>query len=785
MGPDNNPGIENGQQGQPNRAEQEAQRQWEQYALQGRLRSTEFGDFAERMRPSEVRHDASKLREFWLDQWFRRGEPPYSFIAENGIRRAAARVEQLTDSLPSGFYEPNEIEKQAGLVECTLQQPVTINLFKDKRFEIKLDEQDEQGRDVVSYDGVKIGHLESNVDEIAYLQSRGVDTTGMRTVFYVVKEVSAEQAAENRERLAEEIRIQQRQTEAWHNLLMKVNEQDIFSSDLDAYVDQEFTRLGKVVMRGRMYGEIFNGPPTREGLAPFGKKEIVALRAWREVVEERAYAKLVFKDPTPNNPNNTTEIEGMVPNPFAYPKNQRLLELALDYVQARVNKECPLGMDEKGNISTSVWDKNTTEANKKDNKAAALGGLLLVDHFDIDAHSAVQVVTKSNSQGQQERDLNFEIAFVDSTKILHPRTRRMNEFLGITEEVPDNKRRPHPREAGSPISLRFLPNLGSNFLEEVTVYTTAKHVDDEGKLETKKIRVTLDQISEGSRKNGGQREVQTDQDGKKYSRICIASDSANKKASDYWQYELRPLSDRSLWDEITVVGSSGEGGNNHTFMEDEKGRGGVVDLEVKTKEEYTAQGQPTPKIFEFNMGTNSLPYEVPKGLLERYALTKVFKEFTRTDYENMYKQYTNAQYLQSLNKGISLAMVLLSTQYQLSKDTQRDLEEFIRISLLANCAGALIKGTDIKNGKDIEKGQQVAGPGVLKSAIIPAIENAALVSGFLLTKEGGGWGRDWERGKDKLLFNEIIERRKEAPLSPFSFQYFNNSQREELKPLYQ
>jgi hypothetical protein len=86
----------------------------------------------------------------------------------------------------------------------------------------------------------------------------------------------------------------------------------------------------------------------------------------------------------------------------------------------------------------------------------------------------------------------------------------------------------------------------------------------------------------------------------------------------------------------------------------------------------------------------------------------------------------------------------------------------------------------------LEQLQQAAGPGEMKAHMMMSLEMAALKSGFVLTKEGGGGatGREWLRSKDKKLFEDIVNRRKDAPLSAFDYGYFSNSERSELNPLY-
>jgi len=771
-----NPENEGGQQPQQERDEQDAQRRYE-FEKMGLYRREEYHNFPERNHPEEIRHEAAKVRGFWFDQWFRRGESPYDFIVEQSIVLPGRyRIEQLTDSLPSGLYTPTKEEKEARLVSGKFQEPITEEFLQTEG----LRSVEENGQRFWVLNGQKRYLYKDNLLELKFYHDMGYDTSLIRPVIYRAWEVSPDEAEKNREKLADEIGVQVTQAEAWSNLLKKVKEQDIFASDLDAYVDQEFTRLGKEIMRGWAYAEIFNAPPTREGLAKFGDKTIAALRAWREVAEGKAYATFGFKDPKEGNINNITYVEGKVPNPFAYPKNQKLLEMAAGYVQDRVDRECPpQKKDADGNNIPWEWDKNTVNANNKDNHTAALAGLLLVDHFDIDAHAALDVARKYGEKGIEERDLAFEIAFADSAKMIHPRTRRMNEFLGFTEENPDrSKRRPHPREAGSPISLRFLPNLGSHLLEEVTVDTLATSADKSKKNVS--IRVTLDQISEGARDRDGNRII-FERDGKRYSRITKAKESGRVTNAEVYEFELRELSDRSLWDSVSIVASSG--GERKQF-----GMDGFVERKASTKEDYTGQNRKPPEVFELVLGTNSLPYELPKGLLERYALTKIFKEFTRTDYDKMKQEYSDPHYLQGLSKGISLGLVLLSTQHQLSRDTQNDLEEFIRIALIANYVSATAKNESSKS-KTGEKTEQQNQVGNIATNNFDNIKigllNAAFTSRYFITKSDRDGVLSWGRAKDEMLFNEICLRRNEAPLSPFDYRYFTTEQIAELNKLYQ
>ncbi len=762
MFPEQNEGINPQEQG-----EKDAQRRYE-FEKMGLYRREEYHNFPERNNPEQVRHEAAKVREFWIDQWYRRGVAPYDFIVEQSIIIPGRyRVEQLTDSLPSGLYTPTEEEKAAGLVEGVHWK----TLPKDFLLLPGVKTENRNGQEVWTLNGKEIGLFGTDASEIQIYKDMGYDVSHLRPNLFIGREFTPEEATENREKLAKEIEVQTKQAEAWTNLLKKVIEQDIFASDLKAYVDDEFTRLGKEIMQGWAYGEIFNSPPTREGLAPFGEKLIVSLNAWREIIEGRAYTKLGFKD---KETNETVFVEGRIPNPFADSKNRRLIDISLGYVQARVNEEKPIQDKSKEEEKTLI------NANYKDNKTVALAGLLLMDHFDFDANAAKDVMKTIREEGEIDTQLVYETAFSDSAKLAVPRTQRMNSFLGYTEDDPENafKRRPHPRAAGSPISLRLTPNFASNFLEEVNVQVIGKRLEPKIKngkeSKTKKIRLTLDQISEGTRDENGNRIVYP-KDGKRYSIATRAEKSESKNKSDEFEYELRPLSDRSLWDDVSVVKVVGEGRKQFSFTD-------LNSWVIKSKEDY--KGEPLPPVIDYAKGTGSLPYEMPKGLFEKFVLNTIYSQFTRMDYDKMLEDYCNPQFLQGLNKGITLGMSLLATQHQLSEDTQRDLEEFVRIALLANCAAAVLRNeAKVTGGEKIEQQSQIV-LGDMYDRVIKPILASAMKARFVITEANDPAFVKLSREKDRRLLDEILTRRDEAPLGPFDLHYFSKAQQAELEPLY-
>jgi len=138
--------------------------------------------------------------------------------------------------------------------------------------------------------------------------------------------------------------------------------------------------------------------------------------------------------------------------------------------------------------------------------------------------------------------------------------------------------------------------------------------------------------------------------------------------------------------------------------------------------------------------------------------------------------------------GISLGLVLLSTQHQLSRDTQNDLEEFIRIALIANYVSATAKNESSKS-KTGEKTEQQNQVGNIATNNFDNIKigllNAAFTSRYFITKSDRDGVLSWGRAKDEMLFNEICLRRNEAPLSPFDYRYFTTEQIAELNKLYQ
>ncbi|HLE49091.1 MAG TPA: hypothetical protein VI819_03640 [Patescibacteria group bacterium] len=732
-------------------------------------RTPEFMEFSLLNRSEDVRHDATEFRGFMIDQWYRRGESPNSYRVEQAITTARTREVRLIESIPMGNHVPTQAEKDAGLIAGKNYQVISPDALKGG--EIRRDGQ------YWVRNGQRIGLFETNEEELNIYQSMGMDTDRMRPVLYLVTVVSEQEARAKREELALEIKTQAAQTEAWSNIAAKVGEQDTFATDLDAYVDQEFTRLGKVIVHGWSYREAFGAPPTREGFASFGDKAQTALEAFREVIDGKAVVTMGVR----NDNGIIEEVTGVLPNPFAYKRNKGLMELTLKYVKERVSEENEILYNPLGDDAEK--SKDFLVSNDRDNRNAALAGLLLLDHFDIDAASMVQLL-------QREDEISgyaMEGAFVDSFKLSNPTARRLSEYYGtiLINKIEAGKRRDFPRIPGS-LSLRLIPRLTTHFLEVTTVEVLAKN----GRGEEGTIEVTLDQLAFGTKDEKNNRKIE-EREGRRYSKVKRAEKSDSIGTGEIWEYELKGLGDEGVWDDISIVAkvNTGKATELKAFPQSR----------VETMSTLPPENGRKDNLIEIIEGTNSLPYELPKGLLERYALMSVYKQFFRTDYAKMQQDFQDPAFLNSLNKGISLGTKLLVSQFELSKDSVEQLEKFVRVSLLANYLGAVsVKQTEAVTTGEKPEQQEAIPQGTLIRNEYFKIMLAVKRSGFLKTTPIGAGQRvsgrsnsednlgsqdKLEQSEEDLLF-ELLERRDEAPLGPFDLNYFSENQEKELSPLF-
>lgn len=741
--------------------------------------------FPERLHPEAVAISASELTALFLERWYETGAVPSAYRVDDMIINARERIQQLRINMPLGitnshYYTPSAEERIAGLVPGTFWRELPPELQNDPSITIR--QSDVKGPDgqPIRYwvkNGRDVGIFGYNrAEQIAFAAIGDPDKFRPRFAIGIdVKEEGSGGAKEKREALADQIEIYLNQIEAWNNLLAKVNEQEAFADDLDNYIIKEFFRIGKVKMRAKFYAEILNAPPTKEGFAGFGEKIQAAHEAWRNIAEGRAAVELTFRDPTLKNQENVRKETAVLPNPFAYGRNQGLLDLCARYVQLRISTEKPSKIGESE-------DKVGIQAlEKRDNKAAAIAALVLFDHWDEDAAAALDILRNPETGTIEEAIMN--IAIVDSTKLVAAPLRRQTEFYGFTDLKRKDNKRPHPREAGAPFTLRTLPYLHSHMLDVATVEVLAKNLD--GK--TKKIRVTVDQKAAGVRGNEGKRIIRT-ANGRRFSQIRQAERSDRAGNGDFWEFEVTGLGDKGIWDNIGVL--VGKGDQTRVF-ETEK----IEEMALKDPSTLSEAQREQIKM-RLVEGTSSFPYEVPTSLLAYYAYASLYSEFTRTDFAKQYEEYIEINYAKTrkLNKQITLAVGVLKTAHQLSDDTVEQLEEYLRISLITGCLASYIRRDDTlaRVGGNIE-GQPQMHPNdavITPDQKINIMQRAILGSRFVRTKSDKTGNLSWERPGDQKLFETLLINRDKAPLSPYDLskvtglEYFSKTQLEELKPLY-
>ena len=729
-------------------------------------RRTEYSEWNEQLRPQDVDHFTQELVGTWLDQWYRLGRYPNEYYVYSAEVSASGRIEQLLDSIPNGNHQATEQEKLAGLVEGKFFRQVDEDFLTTEGLEKgAVTRPNGKVEEVWMVNGNEVG-LFKQVDLSGLTGKAAVGSSQL----FIGTEVSVEEAEKNRENLANTLRVRLSEIESFSNILEKVQEQDFFAGDDEGYLVTEFTRVGKAVARSKFYGEILNLPPTREAFPGFGERVVAAHEAWRDIMEGRAVVDFEYNDPTTQDPNRKSTARKILPNPFAYAKNQGLIDLCTKYVQQRVLEDKPL------EVRGQEIPKSIEYANKKDARNAALAALILVNHWDEDAEAAFDVLR--NQRGEVD-DVTFEVSFKDSSKLIWPKQRREKEFMGWTM-TKEGRRRTHPREAGSPVTLKFLPKLSSHFLEvtSVGVLVTNKRTG-----EKKVLDITIDQLIGGAKDINGDRIVIED-GGVKRSRVVRAKDSSRKSESDVWEYEMKSLSDRVIWDSIQIV-LTDNNQNPTNAVSTEKIDIKPIDTKRKSINEIFSMAEQT----KLALGTNTNAYEIPKSLLEMYAYKAIYSQFIRTDHLQQYKEFTDPDSgaFKKLNKQITLGLYPLSKQYQLSEDTTEKLEEFIRIGLLAGLITAITRRDDRKSkiGRKIENRPQMdENRAYHHEATTKLLLDSAFASQFIRSTEDTNKPLDWASEDDKRLFESIISRRFESPISPFNYGYFTKSQIEELKNLY-
>jgi hypothetical protein len=256
-------------------------------------------------------------------------------------------------------------------------------------------------------------------------------------------------------------------------------------------------------------------------------------------------------------------------------------------------------------------------------------------------------------------------------------------------------------------------------------------------------------------------------------------------------FEVTGLDDPAIWDSLSMIADVGpEGLGKVAVLMDEISEAEVVE-EARDMDhgEYIARAtDPEDEVYdaiEVALGTKTNATEIVKALFEYYNYEGIFKHFTESQVLELHKQMMdpNLKFFRKLNKQMELAPVLMVNQHQLSKDTFDRYREFIKISLAASVVASLGTELDLKGStlpKDtLQKRMALEGYDVknMKKNIMQRMAKA----GYVKTKDDG---ESWSDERQIALFNEIVDRRGEAPLTPFDLNFFTEDQQKELKALY-
>lgn len=811
---------------------------------------TELSRFPELLDSRAVHIHGREFAGTMIDLYYERGELMSPYIVKDTIRRGREKPELLRDIMNTGTYAFTEEEERAGLKPrepdvVWLDRIPTEYIVGLSSGIIKIEEEEANGERVkywkrkLNGGWEKVGRYGDN-SGISPDLPEALREANKKPRIYVGVEiagVSEADARRRREELAHSLERAVKYVEELESVFDKVNEQDIFAPSDEKYLRDRFLRIGKVIVRSKDYHGIFEADATREGFAPAGKKTQEALLGWIDLLQNKAVAELEIEDP--DNPGSTFRIIRVMPNAHAYAMNEGLRDLNADYVKGRLEHRFNESPPEGANADDFRYVRD------KDNKRAARLAVILVDHFDLDAANPFDIVwekvAKVDKAGKPIRDshgnviyemttgadgrqvpkmkikkIEYEAAYVDSAKLTQPTARRVKERFGELLDVvigPDGKplkdrrdpenRRSHPRVSGAPVTLLTLPELSSDFLNVTSVETLASNKADleerdrnpdkferEGKkVRQQKINVTIEQKAFGARDPKTGKRVLLEGGRSEVRRAREAGKISNE---DVWVYEVTGLDDKRIWDEIQIPIEIG-GELKFFSREDIKSINPVNTRDLSAKELMDRGAEK----LDVAMGTTMNATEIPKGLLEFYAWAGIYSEFTRDDFQKQYDEYTDKDpaRLKSISKQIQVSIGLLANAHQLSKDTTRKLEEYIRISLTAGCVASMVREKDgAKANQGIlseEQSQTHPISAVEYEGAMKGMKRRLLEAEFVRRAPGVDKQLElgWEDSTDEALFDFIVNNRARGPMSPWDLSsngmpYFTEAQLKELKPLY-
>lgn len=574
--------------------------------------------------------------------------------------------------------------------------------------------------------------------------------------FYKVIRVSDVESQQKREKVTKNIKSSIREIAAVSAIMQKDAEQDAFKGDVENIMVGAFQRLGKAAAETRHFGEVLNLEPGREKLQPLGKTTEKAWWAWRDVAKGRAMI-------------NQGGFVKKLPNIYALPPNHGLRKFILDkYIVPS------LGRNLIPNVEISPAQKAFTELEREDRERAGKMADILMDLWGFDGLYSLGsrgtfVGDLSSITTTEMRGMNLETYATDESKAYFFEERRQSEFRGNIAGKRGEVRE-YPRAVGSRISLGCYPRLTSTFLDIAQTEVFARPVNNPNSKPTV-ISMSIEQVIDRRVVDNPENKITGN----------VVRDGVT------YEFDKRSLGDRRNWDSLTIFdGTSQKLSDDLTFNDIEN-----LDTSNMTDEEIKRYGD---HIIDFALGASTTDFESRYKLQGFMAYRWIYAQIMREDFTTQYKEITDGDLLLKMNKGISVAMGMLTSGLEISKETSLKLQKYIRTIFLSSLVATLVTTGEygVKEGSILETKSQIhpstQGDKIdMKNQILGAVAR----TGFLSTKTVKDGAVVLEDEGLMELFNSVIENRavSTAPrpheLVKANYKFnFSNAELEEIKPLY-
>lgn len=507
-------------------------------------------------------------------------------------------------------------------------------------------------------------------------------------------------------------------------LLEKFIEQNKWGGNVEDYLFKYFVTLGKKNLPAKDYQRILRAPETMRGFVEFGRKT------------EKAFAELLRIGRGEATVSMNGEIY-KVPNIFGMAPNQGVLDFALRRVVAPSLKSL---RDPSVGVPQGVDEKVFRDFEEADDYQAVVLAYMLFRHWDFDVYFAFGRKGGGESFASKvldardlaDADLQIDYGNKDSAKVMFAEIRRMMEWRGTVDptKISQGERRDFPRTAGNPMTLGVVPSFAANALDVMTTQLSITpeikaQIDKQvtGSLESKTITLSVyDACYQDEARN-----VQVKVNGQ----------------TQYVTLKYKPMSIADInWDNALVL--------------------------------FPEPG----KYLDFVMGPQTNAFEVPYKLWAFYYFQGLWTEFTRTDYWNQFKEYSETDKLRKMNKAFTNAITFAVTGFHLRKETAEKLDTYLRDHLIGSTMAAV---QDLSSGdhRDIESGgltNRVAGQYKIKRDTGTLLEEARRASFVPVDK----------KGEVVAEHKRFIERVRDArqPILPGDSGMFTDEQLVELLPIY-